>query len=148
MEHCRARFSGGVAGLLVIGTWLLPSAASAADLEVRVDHIAPGPGAIRFILYRGAEGFRHEERAFRVSKAPAAGATASVRFKDVPPGEYAVMAYHDANGDQKLDLRFGMFPKEGWGLSNNPKVMGPPSFKASSFAMNGQDGSIAITMHY
>ncbi len=71
-----------------------------------------------------------------------------VHFLDVPPGQYAVMAYHDANDDQKLDLRFGMFPKEGWGLSNNPKVMGPPSFSASSFTMTEQTMATMIDMHY
>jgi uncharacterized protein (DUF2141 family) len=83
-----------------------------------------------------------------VLKAPADASAAMVHFLDVPPGQYAVMAYHDANDDQKLDLRFGMFPKEGWGLSNNPKVMGPPSFSASSFTMTEQTMATMIDMHY
>ncbi|MGV0975151.1 MAG: DUF2141 domain-containing protein [Azonexus sp.] len=33
----------------------------------------------------------------------------------------------------KFDLRFGMFPTEGYGHSNNPKVMGPPKFADSAF---------------
>lgn len=136
------------AGLVLAYGGLAVSAAIAADLDVIADHVAPGPGSIRFILYRGADGFRHEDRAFRVLHAPADSLSSSVRFKDVPPGDYAVMAYHDANDDQKLDLRFGMFPKEGWGLSNNPKVMGPPSFAASHFAIGDKSSSIMIGMHY
>ncbi len=138
----------GFLHVAAVGLWMIASSAHAADLEVKAEHIAPGAGSIHIVLYRGAAGFRHEERAFRVLKAPANSVTAAVRFLDVPPGQYAVMAYHDANGDDKLGLRFGMFPTEGWGLSNSPKVMGPPSFNASSFAVNGQSKSIMIDMHY
>lgn len=135
-------------GLTLASCLLAPTVATAADLDVTAAQIMPGPGSIRFVLYRGANGFRHEDKAFKVLSAKADGAYASVRFQDLPPGQYAVLAYHDANSDQKLDLRFGMFPKEGWGLSNNPKVMGPPSFSASSFAVTDQNRSIKIEMHY
>lgn len=146
MNHYRVRHMMTALGFIAAG--ISAAAANAADLDVRVDHVVPGPGPIHFVLYRGGAGFRHEDHAFRVMKAPAEAASASVRFQDVPPGQYAVMAYHDANSDQKLDLRFGMFPIEGWGLSNNPKVMGPPSFTASSFAVNDQSKSIVIDLHY
>ncbi|MCP1471494.1 uncharacterized protein (DUF2141 family) [Sphingobium sp. OAS761] len=128
--------------------WLLASPAQAGELDVKARHIAPGSGSIHVVLYRGATGFRHEDRAFRVLEAPANSATASVRFEALPPGDYAVMVYHDANANDKLDLRFGMFPAEGWGLSNNPRVMGPPSFKASKITMDDQNKSIMIDLHY
>ena len=41
----------------------------------------------------------------------------------------------DLNG--KFDLRFGMFPTAGYGLSNNQKVMGPPKFADSAFDVAG-----------
>ncbi len=135
-------------GLAMAGILLLSSPAIAADLDVSANAVSPGPGSIRFALYRGSKGFRHEGKAFKVLSARAAAGAASVKFRGLPPGQYAVIAYHDANDNQKLDLRFGMFPKEGWGLSNNPKVVGPPSFGASSFAMTDQSRSIAIEMHY
>ena len=134
--------------LALAGGLVAPTIAAAADLDVSAAQITPGSGAIRFVLYRGADGFRHEDKAFKVLSAHADSAVASVHFQDLPPGQYVVMTYHDANGDQKLDLRFGMFPKEGWGLSNNPKVMGPPSFSASSLALADQNKSIKIEMHY
>ncbi|UZW57344.1 DUF2141 domain-containing protein [Sphingobium sp. JS3065] len=128
--------------------WLSPASASAAPLEVRADHVRPGRGWIRFALYRGARGFRHEEQAVKVIQVRATAASVTAQFDDLPPGEYAVIAYHDANEDRKLDLRFGMFPTEGWGLSNNPHIMGPPSFSASSFTVNEQGSAIAINLRY
>lgn len=147
MKYRRFRSMSIVLALGLAGAGL-PAMAHAADLEVTASHVAPGPGSIRFVLYRGAEGFRHEDRAFRILSARAGPGSASVHFQDVPPGRYAVMAYHDANDDRKLDLRFGMFPKEGWGLSNDPRVMGPPGFTPSSFAMDDSNRSIMIEMHY
>jgi uncharacterized protein (DUF2141 family) len=58
------------------------------------------------------------------------------------------MVYHDENGDGKLNLRFGMFPIEGYGLSNNPKVMGPPKFADSAFELGTQDTSVDIRLNY
>jgi len=143
----RQRFGLGL-GMALAGSCLFAQPALAARLTVTADHIAPGPGGIRFILYRGAEGFRHEDRAFRVLTGRADAAASTVIFADLPAGQYAVMAYHDANANQRLDMRLGMFPKEGWGLSNDPKVMGPPSFAASSFTVTTQDAALTIPMHY
>ena len=65
----------------------------------------------------------------------------SLVFDDIPPGRYALMAYHDANDDNKLNLRFGMFPQEGYALSNNPQVVGPPRFNDSAFDFPAADGA-------
>lgn len=140
--------SSGLVPAAAASLWLLAAPALAGELDVTAEHITPGSGSIHVVLYRGPTGFRHEDRAFRVLKAPANSATASVRFQALPPGDYAVMVYHDANGNDKLDLRFGMFPTEGWGLSNNPKVMGPPGFKASRVTMDDQNKTIMIDLHY
>lgn len=58
------------------------------------------------------------------------------------------MAYHDENADGKLDLRFGMFPTEGYGLSNNPNVIGPPKFAESAFDVTGPETSLSIELSY
>ena len=69
-------------------------------------------------------------------------------FDGLPTGRYAVMAYHDENADQKLNLRFGMFPTEGYGLSNNPAIIGPPKFADSVFAIQSCPGGITnFTVH-
>lgn len=42
---------------------------------------------------------------------------------DVPqPGDYAVVGYHDIDGDRRLDKKWNFKPKEPYGLSNNPKI--------------------------
>ena len=64
------------------------------------------------------------------------------------PGRYAIMAYHDENSDGKLNLRLGMFPTEGYGLSNNPKVFGPPKFADSAFDLKGDEATVEIEISY
>jgi len=58
------------------------------------------------------------------------------------------MAYHDENGDGALDRFLGMIPTEGYGLSNNPEVTGPPAFEDSAFALPDGGGAITVTMRY
>ena len=113
-----------------------------------VSDIQPGPGNIRVVLYAGADSFRHEDRAFQVLSVPATAASVAVVFTDLPVGQYAVLAYHDANDNKKLDLRFGMFPEEGWGLSNDPTVIGPPRFSASAFDVSEPGAKVPIRLSY
>lgn len=72
-------------------------------------------------------------QSFHASHQQLAEPFAEINVAALPPGRYAIMAYHDADLNGKFDLRFGMFPTEGYGHSNNPKVMGPPKFADSAF---------------
>jgi uncharacterized protein (DUF2141 family) len=41
-----------------------------------------------------------------------------------------------------------MLPTEGYGLSNNPQVLGPPQFADSAFEVSGPQTSISIKIKY
>ena len=61
---------------------------------------------------------------------------ASVTFKNLPKGTYAVSAFHDENDNKKLDTNFIGIPKEPIGISNNAKgFMGPPKYKDAKFSI-------------
>ena len=47
-----------------------------------------------------------------------------------------------------VDRRFGMFPTEGYGLSNNPQVSGPPAFDDSAFEVTAPETAITIELRY
>ena len=134
--------------LCALGAGALAGSAHAADLKVVVHGVEPGNGAVRVALYSEAAGFRHEEHATTVLSTPASAGDVTVDFQALPPGRYALIAYHDENDDKKLDLLMGMFPREGWGLSNDPKVIGPPRFDASAFDFGATDATVAINLHY
>jgi len=79
---------------------------------------------------------------------PVVAGTVSGVFRALPPGRYAVIAYHDENGDGQLNRRFGMFPTEGYGLSNNNKPSGPPKFKDAAFDVSEGGNRIDIRLAY
>lgn len=60
-----------------------------------------------------------------------------VVFEGLPPGNYAIMAYHDVNDDGKLDMNgvFGL-PSEPYAFSNNPNTwFGPPKHRKCVFKL-------------
>lgn len=135
---------------LLLGCLLAAGHAKADDsrLVVNLLGVRDATGNLRASLYREPDTFRKEDKAVQVVSLPAAKGDAKLVFTGLPAGRYAVMAYHDDNLDQKLNLRFGMFPTEGYGLSNNPKVMGPPKFADSAFDLTGPETAINIKLAY
>ena len=49
-------------------------------------------------------------------------------FRDLRPGRYAVAAYHDLNGNGRLDKQSFGLPAEPYGFSNDVGRFAPPSF--------------------
>ncbi|WP_026687978.1 DUF2141 domain-containing protein [Azovibrio restrictus] len=118
------------------------------SLSVTLTQIRDARGQLRVGLYQDPKTFRKEAQAFAVQQVPATPGTVQVRFTNLPPGRYAIMAYHDENGDGELNRRLGMFPTEGYGLSNNPKVMGPPQFEDSAFQVPAAGQAVSIEIRY
>jgi len=128
---------------------LLVPSAYAEELQVTLDGLQHDKGQVAVAVYSSAKTFRKDDQAFAAQKAKAEQGAVTLVFKDLPPGRYAVLAYHDENGNGELDRRFGMIPTEGYGLSNNPKVMGPPSFDDSVFEVTaGEPTRVTLDMRY
>lgn len=123
--------------------------AYAQELHVTLNGLEHDKGQVAVAVYADAKTFRKDDQAFATQKAKAEKGAVTLAFSDVPPGRYAVLAYHDENDNGELDRRFGMIPTEGYGLSNNPKVMGPPSYEASAFDVSDdQPAKVTLEMRY
>lgn len=135
---------------LILGAlaMLAASPSYAEQLEVVLKGVQHDKGQLRVGLYAEPKTFRKERLAFATQQAAAKRGEVGVVFDDVPPGRYAIMAYHDENSNGELDRRFGMFPTEGYALSNNPKVMGPPAFDDSAFDVGNQPARLELQMRY
>ena len=126
-----------------------PALAEGQTLEVQLLGVQHEGGALRIGLYSEPKTFRKEAQALAVQQIPARAGTASVRFTDLPAGRYAIMAYHDEDANGELNRRFGMFPTEGYALSNNPEVMGPPTFEDSAFeVVEGGENRVVLEVRY
>jgi len=74
------------------------------------------------------------------------GDSLTLEFNNVPEGEYAVMAFQDLNGNYKLDKAPNGHPKEPFGLSQNPMLMGPPTWQALKFTLEESTEPVQIKM--
>lgn len=61
-----------------------------------------------------------------------------ITFKDVKPGEYAIMILHDENENNRMDFESNGMPKEDYGMSNNPMSYGPPNYTDAKFNFSGE----------
>jgi uncharacterized protein (DUF2141 family) len=131
-------------GLLLAGAM----AAEGAELTLRVTHVESDAHEVLVQVYRGSEGFRDPEQAVRRVSAPAREGTVTFRLDGLEPGRYAVIGFHDQDGDGEMDRFLGMVPTEGYGLSRNPEVMGPPAFADSAFDLGEAGTALDIRLRY
>jgi uncharacterized protein (DUF2141 family) len=65
------------------------------------------------------------------------------------PGHYAVFAYHDENGDRKINFSWLGHPSEGLGFSNNPKLRDSrPPLAEVRFEANTGDNAVPVRIVY
>lgn len=82
-------------------------------------------------------------------RAPAQPGAVVVRVSGVPPGAYAVQAFHDENDNGKLDRTFFGMPAEGMGFSRDaPMHFGPPAFADAAVDVPPGGASISFALRY
>ncbi len=93
------------------------------------------------------EQFLRDTCVYRGRTAARAGEV-SVRV-EVPPGTYAVQAYHSEDGSGRLRRSFLGFPRDGIGFSRDAKFhYGPPSFADAAVRVGPEGGRIRLTLRY
>jgi uncharacterized protein (DUF2141 family) len=124
--------------------------AAGAKLTVSIAAIRSDRGSIYCELFTSSNGYpKDSSKAFQLAKAAIDHRAATCVFAGLPPGTYAVAAYHDENGNGKLDTNFLGIPSEGVGASNDAKgTMGPPSFEKAKFAVGAADLGVTIHLGY
>jgi uncharacterized protein (DUF2141 family) len=105
------------------------------NLKVTITRLHNNNGVVLVSLFKEGNGFPdNAAKAYGKEKAYIVDKTATIIFKSVPPGTYAVAILHDENNNQKMDKNILGLPKEGYGFSNNASApFGPPSYKKASF---------------
>lgn len=75
----------------------------------------------------------------------------TLRFvlQDLPPGRYAVNAFHDENDNGDLDTNLVGIPSEGYGFANDPdSSFGPPDFDAAAIDVGDGRATAVMTLRY
>lgn len=121
-----------IAAIAAIAAAIAP--AHAADLAITVDGVASADGRLLVALFDSAETFRRKP--VRAVAVPAAAGTVNIDIKDLAPGDYAFVLYHDANANDTLDMNAVGIPVEDFVFSNNAMGQGSaPGFDAARFAL-------------
>jgi uncharacterized protein (DUF2141 family) len=125
-------------------------AGATATLVVEVEGLKDDAGTVHAALHASADGFpTRPEKALRQADAPITGGRARLTFDGLVPGGYAVSAYHDENGNGKLDTGFLGIPSEGLAASNDARgFMGPPSFEKARVEVAPGTNLIVVRMSY
>jgi len=71
---------------------------------------------------------------------------ATVSFKNVQPGKYAIVCYHDKNDDGEMNFEASGMPLEDYGSSNNVMSFGPPQWSDSKFEVTNEAVNIEIIL--
>lgn len=70
-------------------------------------------------------------------------------FRDVAPGDYALVVMHDANSDGEFNMSPMGMPEEGWAFSNGDQpIMGPPTFEAHRITVPAEGLRLTVRMQY
>lgn len=140
----RALATAGLAAVLA----LTGTAAEAADLEVVLRGLKSAEGDARIAVHK-----RVADIAFpgggvvAATIRPAREGEIRVVFTDLDPGEYAVAAFHDADGDGTLARNIVGMPTEGFGFSNGATgFMGPPSFDKAAVTVGAKDARVSAVV--
>ena len=70
-----------------------------------------------------------------------------VTFDDIPPGNYAVVGYHDVNGDGTFDSLLGV-PREPYALSGAAGDMLVPTFEDAVIPIKAGPNDVIIQMRW
>jgi len=93
--------------------------------------------------------FLKDDGAIFVFRDPAQRGVTPLCFFLPAPGDYAVVVFHDANANGRLDLGFVGIPIEVYGFSNNVRpVLRAPSFESVAFQAVAGDTRLHIRLRY
>ena len=124
---------------------------SCPGIHVKILNIRNSTGTVDCALFESPEGFPTEvlRSATNVMVIKVRHTQARCDFEDIPPGKYALAVIHDENMNGKLDTTGLGLPTEGYGFSNDVKgLFGAPAFSAASFAYDGRNLDLTISLQY
>jgi dienelactone hydrolase/uncharacterized protein (DUF2141 family) len=128
-----------LAAWALAGGLILASGAEAATVSVAFEGVRSANGNVLVSLCPDPAAFM-KACAGKQGFAKAAAGETVVTVQDVPPGRYALSAFHDENGDFRAEI-----PPEGYAFGNDAPY--PPSFDAAAVQVAG-DQRVTVHMKY
>ncbi len=119
---------------------------SSPEVTVTIENIKGDSGSILVGLY--SEKTFLKAKPEYSEKAEIVNGKASVTFKDLPTGNYAISCFHDKNGNSQMDFEPTGMPLEPYGISNNIiNNYGPPQWEDAKFQVENQAVNLSIRLN-
>ncbi len=116
-------------------------------LVVEITGLKNAKGTIQLGIYNKANGFASERNVYLGKVVDVNSKTVIIKLPNLPYGDYAIAAYHDENGNGKLDKNFFGVPTELYGFSNNARgLTSAPDFKDAKFVVNSNTNKVSFTL--
>lgn len=116
-------------------------------LIVEINGIQVTEGTIQLGIYNNAEGFPLKKKVYLGKVITANSKSVRIELPNLPHGEYAIAAYHDKNGNGKLDKNIFGVPTELYGFSNNARgIVSAPNFSDAKFTINSSTNKISFEL--
>lgn len=104
-------------------------------LRIHVDGLRNSTGVVGAAVFQSPAGWPEDmKKALNhwPTPIPPGAHDATAVMKNLPRGNYGVVAIHDENRNHRLDRNFLGIPKEGFGFANNPHVgFSAPPYQAA-----------------
>lgn len=121
------------------------AAASGATLTVVFDGLETREGRVMVALFNSAADYA-ASKTVQATMTPVGEGEVKAVFKGLAPGRYAIKAFHDLNGNGKLDTNPFGIPLEPFAFSNNAQGrMGPAAWSDAAFDVT--TAAIVQTIH-
>lgn len=117
-------------------------------LVIQTSGLRNRDGQLVFGVFRSSAGFPNvQKRSINWQVKPATGD--GVFVVDLPPGVYAASILHDENNSGDMERNLAGVPKEGYGVTNNPKPkLRAATFKEATFTLPAEGATLTIDMQY
>ncbi len=127
-----------------------PNDSSQVRLQIDVSGMRTTKGVIAITIYPD-DSAHFLDGAYKLARQhmPVTRPVTHACFAFTEPGNYAVALFGDENENGHFDTNFLGIPTEGYGFSNNPKLLlGPPKLNQVRFSAHRGDNAIAVQMKY
>ena len=117
------------------------------DLTVLIHNLKNNKGEVKIGLFNSEDSYNGKKEKYKGAMLKVENKQAKWVIENIPFGEYAIKAFHDEDGDDKVDTNFIGMPTERYGFSNNVKgLFGPPSFDKAKFHFDKEEMQIEIKL--
>lgn len=132
--------------LIAAAACCVATPALAGDVTVTLTGVK-AKGGVVFVSLDDEKTFMRADAPF-IAEAKAKAGDVAVTFRNVPAGDYAVVAFHDADGNTTLTMGPDGRMGEGTAISNAETLRAMPTFATTKVAVPAAGAALSVAMSY